>query len=259
MSTLTVDERTDFIDNLELADPATLGIHPITRGADAGPDYDKDAFVVLGATVTVTPSTVPGREITQQNKEDVLNSQLLAQLAATKKFDRETQAMEWYKAYRSVLENIGWVIKAYEFKSRDMRDSSFTADQVVLEVLKSIVSDDVLGLIGSTFKALKDLGEQSEPVKMFQSAAAGKHSGNFQAYPIYPDQLGVGMAFSGYEMVTTETVTSFLWFKWSSKSTRIDAAAQAVQLNEGVYSQVRAAVLAKLGKAASDFVDGIEI
>ena len=82
MSTLTLDERTDFINNLELADPATLGIHSIARSADEGPDYDKDAFVVLGATVTVTPSATPGREITQQNKEDVLNSQLLAQLAA---------------------------------------------------------------------------------------------------------------------------------------------------------------------------------
>jgi hypothetical protein len=151
------------------------------------------------------------------------------------------------------------VIKAYEFKRHTMQNDSFSADQVVLEVLKSVVSEDVLGLITSTFKALKDLGDGSDQVKMFENATAGTHNGNFQAYPVYPDQLGVGLAFSGYELITTENITRFLWFTFSRKSTQISAAAQAVTLNEEVYARVRTKVLEKLGKAANDFVDGLEI
>ena len=91
-----------------------------------------------------------------------------------------------------------------------------------------------VGLITATFMGLKDLGEGSDQVKMFESAASGDHNGNFQAFPVYVDQLGVGIAFAGYEMVTTESITRFLWFTFSNKSTRITAAAEAVTLNEQV-------------------------
>lgn len=43
-----------------------------------------------------------------QQKEDLLNSTLLAQLAANKKHDREKDAINWYRFYRSVLQHLGW-------------------------------------------------------------------------------------------------------------------------------------------------------
>lgn len=259
MTTPTTLDRIQFIEDLDLADPAAFGVQAIERLNGGTPDYDKDAFVCLGSTVTAAPSATPGQELTEQNKADVLNSTLLAQLAATNKYDRHKEAMKWYEFYRTVLENIGWVAKKFEFKGHTMRNDNFSADEVVFEILKNLVSQDVLGLITATFSGLKDLGEGSSQVKMYEGAASGDHNGNFQAFPIYPDQLGVGMAFAGYELVTTETITRFLWFKFSSKSTKITAAAEAVQLNEQVYATVREAILAKLGKAANDFVDGIEI
>ena len=43
-----------------------------------------------------------------QQKEDVLNSTLLAQLTANRKHDRERDTGAWYDAYRGVLEQVGW-------------------------------------------------------------------------------------------------------------------------------------------------------
>jgi hypothetical protein len=218
-------------------------------------DYDKDAFVCLGSTLTAEPG-----KLTEENKADVLNSELLAQLAASKKYDRQTQAMLWYGAYREVLENIGWVIQTYGFKTFTMGKASFTADEVVLAVLKSVVTDEVLGLLAATFQALKGLGQDSDQVKMFDSSSSGSNNGNFQAYPCYVDPTyGVGLTFSGYQLTTTESITRFLWFTFKSSTTTISAAAETVALNEQVYALVRAAVLKKLGKAANDFVDGLDI
>lgn len=255
MAQMTVDTRIAFVEQLELADPASLGIKPIKRAPGATVDYDKDAFICLGSTVTAEPG-----KLTEQNKADVLNSELLAQLAASKKYNRDTQSIEWYNAYRDVLENIGWVIQAYNFKGHTMSKDSFTVDAVVFEVLKGVVTEEVLGLIEATFTALKDLGQGSDKVKLFENSSSGTNNGNFQVYPCYADPTyGVGLTFSGYELKTTETITHFLWFEFRRASTTIRAAAESVVLNEQVYAQVRDAVLKKLGKSANDFVDGLDI
>ena len=49
-------------------------------------------------------------------RSDVLNSTLLAQLAAGKDYNRTTQITEWYKKYIYVLGKIGWVVQDFEFE-----------------------------------------------------------------------------------------------------------------------------------------------
>jgi hypothetical protein len=70
------------------------------------PTYDEfDAYVDHSSIVTFD------KEISMQYKKDVLNSQLLAQLAADKIAKRETY--EWYKKYQEVLTRIGWKNKEF--------------------------------------------------------------------------------------------------------------------------------------------------
>ena len=55
----------------------------------------------------MTAVTVDG-SVSQQHAQDVLQSLLLAQLAATAKVDRHKDPLNWYKTYQSTLEQIGW-------------------------------------------------------------------------------------------------------------------------------------------------------
>lgn len=47
-----------------------------------------------------------------------MNSTLLAQLAANKKFDRETDTANWYSEYANVLETVGWVVTSFGWVHR---------------------------------------------------------------------------------------------------------------------------------------------
>jgi hypothetical protein len=67
------------------------------------------------------------------------------------------------------------------------------------------------------------------------------------------------MKLGTFYFSTTETVTSVLWFRFSSSKTEFYKGGQTVNLNEEVYKQVRAAVLAKLGKNAEDYVGNLDI
>ena len=105
MELIPIMTREDYIDQLELAttfDPQMIA------GDFYEPVYDAtkhSAMVVAGSTVSFLPG------MTKQQQEDVLDSTLLAQLAANKKHDREKQTDAWYQTYAEVLGNIGWVIK----------------------------------------------------------------------------------------------------------------------------------------------------
>jgi hypothetical protein len=80
--------------------------------------------------------------VDRQSQADVLNSMLLAQLAANKKFDREADTVGWYGFYHDVLENLGWVVQQFAFSKYDVAGSTVTVDKVVREVLAAIATEN---------------------------------------------------------------------------------------------------------------------
>jgi hypothetical protein len=67
--------------------------------------------------------------VDRQSQADVLNSMLLAQLAANKKFDREADTVGWYGFHHDVLENLGWVVQQFAFSKYDVAGSTVTVDK----------------------------------------------------------------------------------------------------------------------------------
>src|SRR5216683_1057876 len=96
VSSARLDRARSFISELEL--PALAG-GTVFRDSQQVlvPKIDQpSAYVNAGSVV----SFVSG--VSSRNQTDVLNTTLLAQLAANKKFDREIDTVNWYKFYRSV-------------------------------------------------------------------------------------------------------------------------------------------------------------
>src|SRR3984957_624544 len=69
--------------------------------ADTGPQ-PHSSFVAAASIVSFADG------VSGQQKEDLLNSTLLAQLVANRRCDRERDTLNWYDAYRSVLRGVGW-------------------------------------------------------------------------------------------------------------------------------------------------------
>lgn len=94
----------DFVDSLALE---ALGSDRLWRSgsraalADPGPQ-PHSAYVAAASVVSFADG------VTGQQKEDLLNSTLLAQVAANARFDREKDTLNWYEAYRTVLRGVGW-------------------------------------------------------------------------------------------------------------------------------------------------------
>jgi hypothetical protein len=243
----SIKARVRFIQSLELSPlPAEL-VRLSTK------DDEKAGYVDAGSLV----SFVAG--VSAQHKSDVLNSTLLAQLAANKKYDREEQTVEWYKFYRTVLENVGWVVSGFNFTKFKGEGSTFTADKVIAEILKTIATREDKQVIDATIAALKALDDGDGRLIIWNQNSTKLKKGNFQISACAESGGVVVMKLGAFYFSTDKTVTRVLWFAFSSSKTEMYQGGQAINLNEDVYKGVRQTVIDKLGGKAEAFVGDLDI
>lgn len=246
-----LNEALEFISKLDLAVPDSATKDLLLPLAEPK-DKDKGGYVDCGATV----SFVAG--VSGQNQSDVLNSTLLAQLAADKKYDRWSDPEGWFKFYVQVLGKVGWVIQNFNFTEYTTSGLTFTIDKVVVEILKSIVAEDELAIINETLDALKALSDDKKFV-LFESRSRKLEKGNFQVSTVKETDNLVAMKIGAFHFSSAQSATKFLWFGYKSSSTNLFKGAQTITLNGDIYSQVRDTVIQKLGNNAKIFIADLDI
>ncbi len=220
---------------------------PVFQSETKGAAVDKGSLV----------SFVSG--LSDTHKKDVLNSTLLAQLAADKKFNRFTATREWYTFYRTVLENVGWVVPSFAYRDYRPGGSSLVVSDAILEILSAIATGDEMKILRTTLESLKENPKNEKSLTLFDQQSFPDNVGTFQILPVGEDDGQVVMALAAMEFKSQRHVTRFLWFKWESVSTKLFQSAQKCVLNEEVYSRVRQDVIEKLGGNAQKFVHDIDI
>lgn len=243
--------RINFIRDLELDDYIEC---PVNRFAAIDCSDEHGSAAVDGGSLTSFAA-----DLDTQGQEDVLNSTLLAQLAANKKFDREKQTKEWYDFYKTVLEKVGWVVESFEFTKYNSSSASFETSKVVLDILASICSGQEMLVVASAVKALNDLSNDDKRVKIFESQSHSLEQGNFQVSHCVQSNDLISMKLGTFYFTTTEKVVRVLWHKFESAGCQFYRGAQKITLSDKIYSKVREDVITKLGDNAKKFIADLEI
>lgn len=258
----TVSDRLSFVRETSLPTDDDLGsLLDKLRGApDAAPrslllrDNEEAAQVNAGSLCSFT------ERLAGQQKSDVQNSTLFAQLAANKKFDRYLVPMDWYKYYTEVLGTIGWNQPAFAFDTYTSGGSTVKLDEAVLGILAAIATGDELLIVKKTMSGLAGLSDDSKQMLVWNANSNKGNNGNFQIFPV--DALPNGdvvMVLDGMQFDAKTSHARFLWWTWQSSSIKIQRAAHKFVLNESVYSEVRQPIIDKLGDRAKQLVAGIDI
>ncbi|MEU7583849.1 hypothetical protein AB0B50_40435 [Streptomyces sp. NPDC041068] len=245
-----VADSLQFIDSLEL-DLPEMSYFP---AGVALQEEEESAAVVAGSVVAFTDG------LNGQQKSDVLNSTLVAQLAANKKYDREKDTAKWYGFYRTVLEQVGWVVPSFSFAKLSVAGSRFTVDRAVIALLQAIATGGELTAAKAAIAALKALPDRDRRVVLFESSSHSEKLGNFQISTCGVSARDtVVMKIGAFHFKTNERVTRVLFFSFPRASTTMYQSRQTMTLNEDVYEQVREAIIEKLGDKADKFIDELEI
>jgi hypothetical protein len=265
---MTVEKKMQFISALDL--PARHEVHvgrtfasaPIPLVGDGTPTQDNvptadprepSGFIDNGSLVSFLAG------VDRQSQADVLNSMLLAQLAANKKFDREKDTAQWYAFYHDVLENVGWVVQQFAFAKYEVAGTTATVDKVVLDLLTAIGTENGVAVARSTIAALKALGSDDHRLTIFKESSHSAQNGNFQVSNCSNVGGVLKMSLGAFYFTSKQVDTQILFFGWSTSDTTIYQSGQSIVLDRDVYSQVRQSVVQKLGDHAKTFVDDLDI
>jgi hypothetical protein len=195
----------------------------------------------------------------QQTQEDVLNSVLLAQLAADYKYSSKKDPENWYSEYTRVLPHLGWVTQGFKFDEYHSTGQNVEIDRVVINVLAAIVSADELALITATMKALDNLPGDAKAKKIWDSTTHDESHGTFQNCSVSQSDKVAIMKTGAFYFSAKKVDSRFLWVKWGSDEIKIFKSAQVMNLNLNFYATIRQTVIDKLGDRAKNFIADIPI
>ncbi|RDX43056.1 hypothetical protein OH76DRAFT_1560534 [Lentinus brumalis] len=193
-------------------------------------------------------------DLDKQQKSDVLESTLFAQLAADKQHSSESEqeTLAWYKMYTDTLESIGWVVSGANFTAVDYNKAEGSIDDTVLEQLANdaTVSKSLYSSVARAILALARASD-SEAEKVFDSASIASSSefASFQIAVASVDRGQVMLTLLAWFYSSNQQVDNALWFRWQNATLSIKTSTLTMTLNSEIYAKVRAEIHDKLRDA----------
>jgi len=254
MTIITRTSALQFVQTVALPRASNLGFES-TEDAPAL-DFDFDAArsqaMIVGSDVV---SFVTG--VTAERRQDIVQSALLAQLAANKQVPDRTQIFDWYGAYFDVLTNIGWLAQDISFSEFSQDLETLEAHEAILKMATGLLGQSVgaLALVKATLDALINTGENKPWITLFNRESKSGKTARFQMMLV--DQQASGpfmvhlMAF-GFE--AKMEVTQVLFFKFRKGDAKIKQHSGKVTIDADVLASVRPVLKTKLAAHAGDFI-----
>jgi len=211
------------------------------------------AFVVNKSLVSFVAN------VGSQNRMDVLNSTLLAQLAANKKFPDEKNLVEWFRTYADVLSKIGWVLAGKDFVNVETSKNLFEVENVVLDILGASLGGNAMAIITKTIEAFRKLSNADGRLVAFEKNTHTSEKGTFLIASADETNGVVSLSMAGFVVSSTEQIQRILFFKSTKEKTALQVATRTGTLNTDTYGLVRNDILTKLGITVNEFIADLEI
>ncbi|HCI13644.1 MAG TPA: hypothetical protein DFK12_06705 [Gallionellaceae bacterium] len=245
-----------FVDSIKLPPVARHLTRDIQPPNEIDYDELKNQAMVVGSEVV---SFVKG--VTAERREDIVNSALLAQLAANKKASN-SDIFKWYDAYFDALGQLGWVLQDSAFNAYEEQADGMEAHEAILQVATVLLgaAPTALAVITSTINAMKSMDANSPWLTIFNRESRTAKSSRFQIALAEQDESGQFMVtMMAYSLEAESSITQVLFFKIRKNKVSLKHNSGKVTINESVLSSVRDKIKAKLADRVGDYVDSIDI
>lgn len=246
-----------YVSDLELERPSEAFEHAATRAAVAESlvkDGEEQAFFSDKSIVSFV-SNVNG-----QNRKDILNSTLLAQLAANKQKPIESDLKGWYDKYVEVLENIGWNVERNEINNYEAKESLVEVENVIIDILSATFGANYIAILKKILESLKEMSKSNDGrIKVFEKNTHTMSKGCFQIGLATEENGAVSMQLGTFLLTSTSKITKILFVKIKKDQTKLQYATGQATLNEEVYAAARQTILNKLQKDVTDYIAEIDI
>ncbi|MBC6996558.1 hypothetical protein QWY85_09425 [Neolewinella lacunae] len=247
----------DFINALELAPLPDDLPQRTSRGLqNAEVEVDKDqAFINNKSLVSFAAGISP------KYRQDVLDSTLLASLAADRKFPDNSNPRAWYDFYVKVLSSIGWTTDRNENKAYTSAEAEFDVNQAVIEIMTAIAGGPGVQaiLIAKTLTALKGLADEDGKIRLFEKRAKGLDTSNFQVGVATESAEAVSLNVSNFYFENIQGSRKVIFFRWGGDRAALNYQFFQGTLNTQVYADSRPLVKQKIAAYRTTLIDELDL
>ena len=205
-------EVLSFVKQLELAPMGEDEMQVALRGkGSALKEQNNQGFVDAGSLVSFTET------ISCVHKSDVLNSTLLAQLAADHIHNRNIHSEKWYDKYINVLGKLGWVVQDFEFERYEANAQTMKISKTIIDIVQALLTPSEIETVERVLESLQSQG--NEPWWDVFDSKSTDPSQNFQVAPCVDDLSGqVVMALASFCFTASSREDRWLCFDYNPTS-----------------------------------------
>ena len=200
--------------------------------------------------------------VSAQRKEDIVNSTLLAQFAASSEVKDRTDVIRWYGSYFTALQNLGWVMTSHQFQEFQQAGKTVEVHKAIMSVLTTALGPaaTTLAVVKSVLDGLEEVGAENGWLKLFDREAVSAKVARFQLVTAQPTVGGlINISLFAFSVEAKKKFTQVLFFKLKKSDATLRHAGGTASIHEALLASVRDDLRKKLEKAAADFVASIEI
>lgn len=246
-------DLTSYINALQISYPEKT-YRGLMRGAETvDQSTDEKAYFDNKSIMSFVAGVSP------DSRQDVLDSTLLAQLAAGHLYPDPENLKEWYAKYTEVLNNIGWTVQTNEFSEVTSSGSLFEMKNAILGIVSAAFGGNYLAIVTKVMDALQSLSDTDSKIVAFEKNTHSAGKGTFQLAMAEEVNGTVTLHMAGFILSATSEVKHILFFSSSKEKATVSSNSMACTLSKEVYATVRNTVKQKLGDKAQQYIAEIVI
>ena len=262
----TATSPDSVLDARRFVKTAALPAPPPRRraGAKARAPFDFDAAkeqaAVVGSDVIAFATG-----ITPEQRGDVVNATLLAQLVAKRRVPEPKtlpDLISWYEHYFDVLSRVGFAIQDRGFAEYVEKSDTFEAHEAILEVAATLLAGApaALAVVKRTLEALQKMSADSPWITLFHRESQSANTARFQVSLVNADDASPFLvSLVAFGLQATNEITQVLFFKFHKNTVKLQHHSGKATINAQVLEGVRKDIATKLGAFATEFVAGLNL
>jgi hypothetical protein len=257
MSDQSINRARKFVMQAELPEPAPIDLE-IGKARRKWADAAAAQASVVGSDVIAFVESV-----TPEERQDILNATLLAQLVARKKVAEPRTLSDvrvWYDDYFDALSRVGFVLQHRDFAEYREDSQSFEAHKAILDVAAVLLagSPGALLLIKSTLEALQKMSADDPWITLFNRESQSANTAHFEVSLVERDanaQLLLSLIAFGLE--AQHNLTQVLFFKFRRNQVTLHHYAGKVTINGPLLAAIRSEIAGRLVAYAGQYIMGL--
>lgn len=206
-----------------------------------------------------------------QTRLDILNSLVLAQLAADKAVQKkeieiarqltgQEKIEEWSLMYKTALNNFRWTTLTHDTDKIHLKGNDFNMEKILMDTIGEMCQDGDKDRLRQALTVLKTLPAEDDKIRLFKRRTMTRDMTSVSVNMVHIDSLGNAvMKMSTFYIGTTQDVTNVLWFNWSDEKTQVWKSKQTMMFSPQLYDKLRPMVDKKILQLNETFINSIDM